>query len=1080
VARELHVKITIDQLEAKRKLAELDQELDKLETDFKVGALSAEQYYNKLTELSKRTQDANKSTKDLRQSQDKLAEKKTATASATDMLNKAIARYLTAGAVLGAIKSTLDYAASLEKMHAATGISFQGLQQLENVAVGTNTSLQTLTGGVLDLQRRLATGDNSAAAAMRRLRLDTEEFLTLKGDEQFREIALALRTIPSEVERNELAFRLFGRAYKEILPAITSDIDTLRDSVRVMTDEQVAQVARVETQWNQLILTGKRYLLEVVDQLATGSKLQPWLDEFARLSSLWLSGPGGLPDVSARPLPVPDPFLPTQMFDEQFGATTALTHALEDLDAELTTVTKTQEEAAKAAKVHRLAVQDLEDRSTSFHDVIRDMNPDLGETVRLHLGHGASVATVATALRMAERDVAAMAEQLKFEQSVVNQSSKEHVLWGVSLRGVGKSAEEFRIQVRGLTADGLIAADSLDLVAMSFDTVEAAQGRASTAFETVGQAAAESADRFQEVKEEALATEPPIQTMIGGLISLSDVFVKLAQVSGDSFGGIVKDIANVVVALELADRAAAQFEQKGWENKVGGIIGGISAVAQATGSGSRGARIAGGAITGAQVGTMIMPGIGTAVGAGVGALVGMFRGGEGKELNKIRDAAFEAAGGFDALNAALYEVSRSDFFMRKLLTADTTEEWEAAWSDATTVLAIHRDELARTEQQIEDMQSIVGDVTGRMSGLRELGPGLRSALDTAFSAENAEDFLSAMKDVTRELDKQIQHAKDVDLAMQLLGVSWEILGEQARTMRLGESFLEIRDAISLVVAEGADMNAVIMAAGPQLSALVQAAQRTGTEVPAFMQPILQQAIDLGVLVDEDKDKYTDLGNLKFGTTLEDSIGDVADATGQLADTLEERVAVAIETMADRIAAAIEAMSADIAAALRGISGAAQDVTRDINGIPTHVTVGVTYDVEPPPQVAGFDTGTEFHRGGTVMHGGGVIEQAAHVSNVLPFLPRAHRGLAVDERLIVAQTGEGILSRRDMRQLGGPAGFETFRSDLHRSGSSLTVTVGDITVTGGDSADDIGREVGDAVTQKLKQQGYRFSRSRYAS
>ena len=48
----------------------------------------------------------------------------------------------------------------------------------------------------------------------------------------------------------------------------------------------------------------------------------------------------------------------------------------------------------------------------------------------------------------------------------------------------------------------------------------------------------------------------------------------------------------------------------------------------------------------------------------------------------------------------------------------------------------------------------------------------------------------------------------------------------------------------------------------------------------------------------------------------------------------------------------------------------------------------------------------FHQGGAVMHQGGVIY--------------AHRGLAVDEIPIIAQRGEGVLSRRGMANIGGPA------------------------------------------------------------
>jgi hypothetical protein len=58
-----------------------------------------------------------------------------------------------------------------------------------------------------------------------------------------------------------------------------------------------------------------------------------------------------------------------------------------------------------------------------------------------------------------------------------------------------------------------------------------------------------------------------------------------------------------------------------------------------------------------------------------------------------------------------------------------------------------------------------------------------------------------------------------------------------------------------------------------------------------------------------------------------------------------------------------------------------------------------------------DMAVPFHLGAIVAHQG---------------LPVAHRGLAADERLIVAQTGEGVLPRDAMRRLG-PRRFESLRS-----------------------------------------------------
>ena len=73
----------------------------------------------------------------------------------------------------------------------------------------------------------------------------------------------------------------------------------------------------------------------------------------------------------------------------------------------------------------------------------------------------------------------------------------------------------------------------------------------------------------------------------------------------------------------------------------------------------------------------------------------------------------------------------------------------------------------------------------------------------------------------------------------------------------------------------------------------------------------------------------------------------------------------------------------------------------------------------------------FHQGGVVYHSGG---------DVFPI--RAHAGLAVDEVPIVAQTGEGILSRRGMVALGGSENLKSLNEGKPAKGS-ITINVNQV-------------------------------------
>lgn len=73
----------------------------------------------------------------------------------------------------------------------------------------------------------------------------------------------------------------------------------------------------------------------------------------------------------------------------------------------------------------------------------------------------------------------------------------------------------------------------------------------------------------------------------------------------------------------------------------------------------------------------------------------------------------------------------------------------------------------------------------------------------------------------------------------------------------------------------------------------------------------------------------------------------------------------------------------------------------------------------------------FHQGGTVYHSGGQV-----------FPIRAHAGLAPDEVPIIAQAGEGVLSRRGMRALGGPDNLRSLNEGRPVS-SGLTINVNQV-------------------------------------
>ena len=85
---------------------------------------------------------------------------------------------------------------------------------------------------------------------------------------------------------------------------------------------------------------------------------------------------------------------------------------------------------------------------------------------------------------------------------------------------------------------------------------------------------------------------------------------------------------------------------------------------------------------------------------------------------------------------------------------------------------------------------------------------------------------------------------------------------------------------------------------------------------------------------------------------------------------------------------------------------------------------------PGGKIFGVDVGALFHHGGMVRkHQGGLI--------------RAHGGLSPDEVPIIAQTGEGILSRQGVRALGGPDNLRSLNRGEQAGAGGVTININQV-------------------------------------
>ncbi len=151
-------------------------------------------------------------------------------------------------------------------------------------------------------------------------------------------------------------------------------------------------------------------------------------------------------------------------------------------------------------------------------------------------------------------------------------------------------------------------------------------------------------------------------------------------------------------------------------------------------------------------------------------------------------------------------------------------------------------------------------VRAEAQGRREINAGvdlgdLRGMADFTGRGDLLSQFLNirntATPDVLKKLLGELEASTDkLTTAMQRYGISWEELGDRAQQSHLDQMAKTLIEDFEVLNLAGADTTLVITKMGDATNDFVQAALRTGSEVPAAMKPMLERMIEMGLLTDE--------------------------------------------------------------------------------------------------------------------------------------------------------------------------------------------------------------------------------------
>ncbi len=260
-------------------------------------------------------------------------------------------------------------------------------------------------------------------------------------------------------------------------------------------------------------------------------------------------------------------------------------------------------------------------------------------------------------------------------------------------------------------------------------------------------------------------------------------------------------------------------------------------------------------------------------------------------------------------------------------------------------------------------------------------PGLRSQWDMLGGAMPFDfDFLKtqAHHDPTRVsgyLDDMVAKTDRLNEAMQRYGITWEELGDKAQQSQIDQMATTLIQDFEILTLAGADVNFVIEKMGSSVQDFIQAAIRTGSEVPAGMQPMIEKMIEMGLLTDENGEAFTSLEDtgLTFAQTMTQGFQSISDAIEHLAEALGY-----------------------VPEKLDAITGSANAAADALGRVDSSSPGG---DPNDPDQMHttpdGSNNQTQYHNGGYVW-------------------PRFHRGGEVPA---ILQSGEFVMSRSAVNRIG---------------------------------------------------------------
>ncbi|HWK09907.1 MAG TPA: hypothetical protein VNR64_07645 [Vicinamibacterales bacterium] len=682
---------------------------------------------------------------------------------------------LTTGAVVAFAAQVLEMGDDIQKTADRTGLMTDEVQQLSYIAGQSGNDIDELTSAVGQMQNRLAEGDKSAVAALKRLGLSFEDLRRMDPFQQLQQIAHAVGQIPNPANQAQVAMDLFGKAGIAILPTLKSNFDELAAAAPRMSEETVHALDAAGDAIDDLKLRTKTWAASAVELfshvgdgvvLGVYPAIAKLYDGFASFYRLLLKAPGAEKLFPGIKHTIDELTTSAQWYRDAANAQgQQLDHLAQKAEATrkpfqaLTVVQKEDSEAAKKAareaQAHAEALEEIRRAAiplTAEQKAAAIANDKLGISAAttakaLQVSAAAvqtyldGVKTLAEITKKAGADIRALFEQIQKQQfdGMEKDAERTSAAW--------EKAEETK------TAASQAAADTRAKMTLSeYDyQVYTIQREAEAKKQALDQHSSNYAEALAAIDNETAARMEDAKNIHNQ--KLSEM-----QAATNSWGNLTtKWLQSIPGLLQAAFTGGGGFggAMKGLLSGIGGDIGDKLF----SGPAGLGAKLASGLFgkgMGAEMATKFGNLLGT-LGGPLGSMVANFGIGLGKKLfgalfgsagrDVVKDFA-QSQGGFDALHKELNELGADGEQLWIRLTQgvgrNNPEQARAAVDAVTAALEAHKHKVAE-------------DAAATEAGAAQVSAAQQAAIDQAKSALKAldDEIASLQKSIDSEAPEEV-------------------------------------------------------------------------------------------------------------------------------------------------------------------------------------------------------------------------------------------------------------------------------------------------------------------------------------